>query len=108
MYGSEAVPVVNLATLLELPQVDVPSVVILLRVEGRARPIGILVETLGDNPEVPSDRLLPINVLEQSTATLLVEQAIQPVNPNDGLVLVVNTMQLGAMLFSRDGSQRAA
>ena len=59
----------------------------------------LLVETLGDNPEVPSERLLPIAVLEQNAATLLVEQAVQPVNPLDGLVLVINTNQLSTMLF---------
>jgi hypothetical protein len=84
--------------MLELPT-DASAVVILLRIEGRAKPIGILVEALGDNPEVPGDRLLPISVLDQSAATLLVEQAIQPVDPQEGLVLVLNTAQLAAALF---------
>ena len=104
MHGEEAVPVVNLATLLELPSVESSAVVILLRVEGRARPIGILVEALGDNPEVPGDRLLPI-----TTATSLVEHAIQPVNERDGLVLVLNTAHLATTLFGTQGrAQQAA
>jgi hypothetical protein len=78
--------------------------VILLRVEGRTRPVGILVEALGDNPEVPADRLLPI-----TTASGLVEQAIQPVSEQDGLVLVLNTAQLAATLFGTPGrAQHAA
>jgi chemotaxis signal transduction protein len=104
MHGDEAVPVVNLTTLLDLPAGDNSSVVILLRVEGRTRPLGILVEALGDNPEVPSDRLLPI-----TTASGLVEQAIQPVSEQDGLVLVLNTAQLAAALFgTTGGAQQAA
>lgn len=99
MHGDEAVPVVDLATLLERPSAEPPSVVILLRLEGRSRAIGLLVEALGDNPEVPRDRLMAISLLEQSAAALLVEQAIQPVNPLDGLVLVLNTKQLAGTLF---------
>jgi chemotaxis signal transduction protein len=99
MHAGEAVPVVNLATLLDLPCVDTPSIVILLRVEGRHGAIGILVEALGDNPEVPGDRVLPLSALKQSAATVLVEQAIQPLNDHDALVLIVNTAQLGALLF---------
>ncbi len=108
MHGVDAVPVVDLASLLETPNVDAASVVILMRLEGRTRPIGILVESLGDNPEVPGDRLLPISVLEQSAASLLVEQAIQPVDPMDGLVLVVNTTQLTSMLFGEQGAKQVA
>jgi chemotaxis signal transduction protein len=104
MHGEDAVPVVNLATLLDLPSVESSSVVILVRVEGRARPLGILVEALGDNPEVPGDRLLPI-----TTASMLVEHAIQPVNERDGLVLVLNTTHLAATLFGTAGrAQQAA
>ncbi len=99
IHGHGAVPVVDLATLLQLPNLEEPSVVILMRLPGRERPLGILVESLGDNPEVPSDRLLPVTVLEQSTASLLVELAIQPVNAEDGLVLVLATEQLSAQLF---------
>ena len=108
LHGTAAVPVVDLATLLQLPHSETPTVVILLRVGERKAPVGLLVESLGDNPEVPSDRLLPINVLEQSAARRLVEQAVQPVNPLDGLVLVISTTQLEAMLFSSPSSERPA
>ncbi len=43
--------------------------------------------------------MLPVAVLENSTASLLVELAIQPVNAQDGLVLVVATDRLAAQLF---------
>jgi chemotaxis signal transduction protein len=99
IHGEGAVPVVDLATLLGIPNLEEPSAVILIRLPGRQRPLGILVESLGDNPEVPGDRLLPVSVLEQSTTSLLVEYAIQPVNPQDGLVLVVATERLTAELF---------
>ena len=107
MQAEDAVPIANLAAMLELPPADASAIVILLRVAGRAKPIGILVEALGDNPEVPGDRLLPISVLERSAATLLVEQAIQPVDAQDGLVLVLNTAQLAAALFGTSAAQPA-
>ena len=99
IHGEGAVPVVDLASLLEMPNLEAPSAVILMRLPGRQRPIGLLVEALGDNPEVPSDRMLPVAVMENSTASLLVELAIQPVNVQDGLVLVVATDRLAAQLF---------
>jgi chemotaxis signal transduction protein len=103
LHGEEAVPVVNLAMMLELPESEVSSsVVILLRIEGRTRPLGILVEALGDNPEVPGDRLLPL-----TTASMLVEQAIQPVNAADGLVLVLNAARLAETLFGSAARQAA-
>lgn len=100
LHGEDAVPVADLASLLELPAAERGAMVILLRVAGRNRPIGLLVESLGDNPEVPSDRLLPVSVLEQSAASQLVEHAIQPVDDHDGLVLVLNTEQLAKALGS--------
>jgi chemotaxis signal transduction protein len=115
IHGEGAVPVVDLARLLDIPNLEEPSAVILMRLPGRERPLGLLVEALGDNPEVPADRLLPVSVVEQSTASLLVEQAIQPVNVQDGLVLVIATEQLSAQLFgtppasqntSQDSGQR--
>ena len=99
IHGEGAVPVVDLATLLEMPNTEEASAVILMRLPGRQRPIGLLVEALGDNPEVPSDRLLPVAVLEKSSASLVVEYAIQPVDAQDGLVLVIATDQLTAQLF---------
>jgi chemotaxis signal transduction protein len=102
IHGEGAVPVVDLATLLEMPNGEEPSAVILMRLPGRERPLGLLVESLGDNPEVPAERLLPVSVLEQGTASLLVEYAIQPVNEQDGLVLVVAAEQLTSRLFAAE------
>jgi chemotaxis signal transduction protein len=99
IHREGAVPVVDLATLLDVANMEEPSAVILVRLPGRQRPLGILVEALGDNPEVSADRLLPVTVLEQGTSSLLIECAIQPVNPQDGLVLVIATAQLTAQLF---------
>ncbi len=85
--------------MLETPNTDETSAVILMRLPGRERPLGLLVEALGDNPEVPSDRLLPVAVLEKNTTSLLVEYAIQPISAQDGLVLVIAAEQLDAQLF---------
>jgi chemotaxis signal transduction protein len=105
IHGEGAVPVVDLAAMLEMPNIEEPSAVILMRLPGRERPLGLLVEALGDNPEVPSDRLLPVSVLEKNTASLLVEHAIQPVDVKDGLVLVIAGEQLSVQLFG-DSVQR--
>lgn len=99
IHGEGAVPVVDLASMLEMPNTEEPSAVILIRLPGRERPLGLLIEALGDNPEVPSDRLLPVDVVERSTVSSLVEYAIQPVDVKDGLVLVVAAEQLCAQLF---------
>jgi chemotaxis signal transduction protein len=112
MHGDGAVPVVDLSSLLGLPNLEDPSVVILMRLPGRERPLGILVESLGDNPEVPGDRLLPVAVLEHGQESSLVEFAIQPVNAKDGLVLVIAAERLTEQLFGasagRSGSDAAA
>jgi chemotaxis signal transduction protein len=99
IHGDGAVPVVDLSSLLGLPNLEDPSVVILMRLPGRERPLGILVESLGDNPEVPGDRLLPVAVLEHGQESSLVEFAIQPVNAKDGLVLVIAAERLTVQLF---------
>jgi len=99
IHGDGAVPVVDLSKLLGLPNLEDPSVVILMRLPGRERPLGLLVESLGDNPEVPADRLLPVAVLEHGRESSLVELAIQPVNARDGLVLVVAAEKLVGQLF---------
>jgi hypothetical protein len=52
--------------------------------------------------------LLPLSVLKQSAASLLVEQAIQPVDAGDGLVLVLNTQRVGEALFGSAVGERAA
>ena len=103
IHGDGAVPVADLSKLLGLPNLEDPSVVILMRLPGRERPLGLLVEALGDNPEVPADRLLPVSVLEQRQESLLVEFAIQPVNVKDGLVLVVAAEKLVTQLFGGSG-----
>lgn len=99
IHGEGAVPVVDLAAMLGIPHSEEPSAVILMRLPGRERPLGLLVEALGDNPEVPSDRLLPVAVVEKNNASLLVEYAIQPVNAQDGLVLVIAAEQVCGQLF---------
>ncbi len=101
LHGSSgAVPVVDLAKQLGIPNLEGPSVVILVRLPGRIRPLGLLVESLGDNPEVPMDRLLPVSVVEEGAeGSGLIECAIQPVQAQDGLVLVISVEQVGAQLF---------
>ena len=108
MHGGGTVPVVDLATLIGIDNVEEPSAVILIRIPGREQPVGVLVEALGDNPEVPAERVLPVSVLESGVASRMVSHAIQPVNAEQGLVLVIDSEQLVAHLFGRAGERHAA
>jgi hypothetical protein len=78
--------------------------VVAIRAPGQQRPFGLLVESLGDIPEVARVRLLPKDGLdhvpglrEQSTS-LLVEHAIEVADPRDPMVMVLNTTRLVAMM----------
>ena len=76
--------------------------VIVIRVPGRAQPLGLLVEVLGDVSEVPTDRLLPIDGSSDQLATL----AIEPADPNAPLVMILSPERLATLFYG--ASQPAA
>ena len=67
----------------------------------RAKPLGLLVEVLGDVSEVPTDRLLPIDGCSDQLATL----AIEPADPNAPLVMILSPERLAILFY---GASHAA
>jgi chemotaxis signal transduction protein len=98
MLGGEPIGVADMARLLGTSNIDSPQMVIAIRAPGQKRPFGLLVEILGDIPEVARDRLLPIDSLRDEQASLLVEHAIEVADRSDPMVTVINTSRLVALL----------
>ena len=98
-HGNDAVPVAELANLLCVVPIQPRTAVILVSVPGRAQPLGLLVEALGDNCDVPAERLLPLRATGDLKAPSLVEQTIQFGNPDDALVMVLNLDGIAELLY---------
>jgi chemotaxis signal transduction protein len=98
MFAGEPIVVADTARLLGTTHIDTPRIVVAIRVPGQKRPFGLLVESLGDIPEVALDRLLPIDGLHNQSACALVEQAIGGADPRDPMVMVLNTARLVALM----------
>jgi hypothetical protein len=69
--------------------------VIVIRMPGRAKPLGLLVEVLGDICEVSTDRLLPIDGSSDQLATL----AIEPAETNAPLVMILSPERLATLFY---------
>jgi chemotaxis signal transduction protein len=103
MFGGEPIAVANLTTVLGEQALETPRVVVIIRVPGRTKPFGLLVELLGDVSEVPTDRLLPIDGSSDQLATL----AIEPADPNAPLVMILSPDRLAALLYGTETYQAA-
>jgi chemotaxis signal transduction protein len=98
LFGDEPIVVADMARLLGMTNIETPQTVVAIRVKGQQRPLGLLVETLGDIPEVSRDRLLPIDEARVHSGSLLVEHAIEVADPRDPMVMVLNTRRLIALV----------
>jgi chemotaxis signal transduction protein len=98
MFAGEPIVVADMARLLGTTNIETPRLVVAIRAPGQARPFGLLVESLGDIPEVARERLLPIGGLRDQSTCLLVEHAIEVADPSDPMVMVLNTQRLVALL----------
>jgi len=98
MFGGEPIVVADMARLLGAPNIETPRMVIAVRAPGHARPFGLLVEALGDIPEVARDRLLTIDTLRNEDTSMLVEFALEVADPRDPMVMVLNTARLANLL----------
>ena len=96
--AGEPIVVADMARLLGTSNIETPRMVIAIRAPGQARPYGLLVEALGDIPEVSRDRLLPIDGQHNPGGSALVEYAIAVAEPQDPMVMVLNTARLTALL----------
>jgi chemotaxis signal transduction protein len=98
MFAGEPIVVADMARLLGSINIETPRMVIAIRAPGQRRPFGLLVESLGDIPEVARDRLLTIDALRDEPTSLLVEYALEVADPRDPMVMVLNTQRLAALL----------
>ena len=98
MFAGEPIVVADMARLLGTTNIETPRVIVAVRTPGEPRPLGLLVESLGDIPEVARERLLPIDGLRDQSACLLVEHAIEGTDPRDPMVMVLNARRLVALL----------
>jgi chemotaxis signal transduction protein len=95
VFGGEPIAVADLAKVLGNTRLDQERMVVVVRVPGRPKPFGLLVEVLGDVSEVPTDRLLPIDGSSEQLAT----QAIEPADPNAPMVMILSPERLASLFF---------
>ena len=95
VFGGEPIAVADLAKVLGNTRLDQERMVVVVRVPGRPKPFGLLVEVLGDVSEVPTDCLLPIDGSSEQLAT----QAIEPADPNAPMVMVLSPERLASLFF---------
>ncbi len=95
MFAGNPITVADLTKVLGESALETPRIVVVIRVPGRSKPFGLLVELLGDVSEVPTDRLLPIDGSTDQLATL----AIEPADPNAPLVMILSPDRLAALLY---------
>jgi len=95
MFAGEPIAVADLANVLGEPSLEAPRIVVVMRVQGRAKPFGLLLELLGDVSEVATDRLLPIDGSTEQLATL----AIEPADPQAPLVMILSPERLATLLY---------
>jgi chemotaxis signal transduction protein len=98
MFGGDPIVVADMARLLGTSNIETPRMVVVIRGPGQQRPYGLLVESLGDIPEVSRERLLPIDGQFEGAGSLLVEYAIEGADPRDPMVMVLNTARLIGMI----------
>jgi chemotaxis signal transduction protein len=98
MFDGEPIVVADMARLLGAANIETPRMVVAIRAPGQQRPYGLLVESLGDIPEVSRDRLLPIHGRRDQSTSMLVEYAIEVADPREPMVMVLNTERLVALM----------
>jgi chemotaxis signal transduction protein len=104
MFGGDPITVADLTKILGEAPLERPRVVVVIRVPGRSKPFGLLVELLGDVSEVATDRLLPIDGSGEQLATL----AIEPADPNAPLVMILSPDRLATLLYGSASAEAAA
>ena len=101
MYRESPVPVIDLARLLEKTTTPTTGDVVVARVPATGQLIGILINELGDIPEVATNRILPFTERAQRTTPAVVDRAVRPESPQEPVLFIVNIEQL--VLHTRVG-----
>jgi chemotaxis signal transduction protein len=104
MFAGEPIAVADLAKILDETSLEAPRIVVIIRIPGRAKPFGLLIELLGDVSEVAADRLLPIDGSTEQLATL----AIEPADPQAPLVMILSPERLSTLLYGMSPEASAA
>jgi len=94
MYRDAPVPVIDLARLLEKNTTATTGDVVVARVQTSGQLIGILINELGDIPEVAVSRILPFTERAQRDAPAVIDRAVRPESPEDPVLFIVNIEQL--------------
>ena len=90
MYRDSPVQVIDLARLLERTTTPTIGDVVVARVPATGQLIGILIDELGDIPEVAMSRLLPFSEHAQRGGSAVIDRAVRPESPADPVLLIVN------------------
>jgi len=95
MYRDSPVLVIDLARLLEKAAAngDANDVVI-ARVPSTGQLIGLLIDELGDIPEVSVNRILPFTERAQHNGAAVIDRAVRPESPEEPVLFIVNIEQL--------------
>jgi chemotaxis signal transduction protein len=104
MFAGEPIAVADLSKVLGETSLEASPIVVVIRVPGRAKPFGLLLELLGDVSEVPTDRLLPVDGSSEQLATL----AIEPADSKEPLVMILSPERLATLLYGATVSEAAA
>jgi chemotaxis signal transduction protein len=104
MFAGEPIAVADLSRLLGETSLETSRMVVVIRVPGRAKPFGLLLELLGDVSEVSTDRLLPVDGPAEQLATL----AIEPADPQAPLVMILSPERLATLLYGAARPEAAA
>jgi len=107
MFENQSIVAADLARLLGVEPLEAARTAVVLRVPPTPRPFALLVEALGDIPEVSFERLLSIDTCRASEDGL-VAHAIQPQSPGDPLIIALSADRLAAVLHQGSREPAAA
>jgi chemotaxis signal transduction protein len=94
MFRDLPIPVIDIARLLDGTAASSGHDVIVTRLPGSNALIGLLVDELGEIPEVAANRLLPMSGLTHRQAPAIVDRAVRPENAGDPLLCIINLEHL--------------
>jgi chemotaxis signal transduction protein len=102
MYQGDPIPVVDIGRLTGRTTARTACDVIVVRAREGEQRIGILVDALGDIPEVPVHAIVPVADAMFQSNTSVLDRVVRPQNPNDPVLLILSIEQLLLQLRSRE------
>jgi chemotaxis signal transduction protein len=102
MFRGEPISVINVSELVGASMLDTTREVIVIQVESAVR-IGLLVESLGSIPEVPTTSILPLSTHVGRGRAQIIDRAVRPDSPDDPVLLIMNVEELLAAVRAPAG-----